>query len=128
MMNVSASVHVSFRDCCVPLRCAGLVASLQANELPNPVVEVCVSGNHAYKAYEIAAARTLQVIAHRHDLLAEMCNACEIVVRSHECLRRQIQDSHMSVELADFRSVGCLVLVLLASAVQERCSTLHASK
>ena len=37
------------------------MASLQANDLPNPVVEVCVLGNPAYHAVEVAAARTLQV-------------------------------------------------------------------
>ena len=40
---------------------AGLVASLQANELPNPVVEVSVVDNPAFRTYEVAAARTLQV-------------------------------------------------------------------
>ena len=41
--------------------CAGLVASLQANELPNPVVEVSVVDNPSFRHYEVAAARTLQV-------------------------------------------------------------------
>ena len=40
---------------------AGLVASLQANELPNPVVDVSVVDNSSFRTYEVAAARTLQV-------------------------------------------------------------------
>lgn len=55
------SIHIFLESEVHGRCCIGLVASLQANDLPNPVVEVCVLDNHAYKAYEIAAARTLQV-------------------------------------------------------------------
>lgn len=37
--------------------CAGVMAALQANDLPNPVVEVGVSEE---QRYSVAAARTLQ--------------------------------------------------------------------
>ena len=51
----------------VPRLHAGLVASLQANELPNPVVEVSVVDNPAFRTYEVAAARTLQVTKESHN-------------------------------------------------------------
>ena len=52
---------------------AGLVASLQANELPNPVVEVAVVNNPAFRTYEVAAARTLQVM---RQCLGTYCGSC----------------------------------------------------
>ena len=57
---------------------AGLVASLQANDLPNPVVEVCVLGNAAYHAVEVAAARTLQVGLPSRSFI------CAMALRVHE--------------------------------------------
>lgn len=44
----------------VTWRCAaaGVIAALQANDLPNPVVEVGVANS---QKYAVAAARTLQV-------------------------------------------------------------------
>lgn len=45
-------------NCCI--FAAGVVAALQANDLPNPVVEIGVAGS---QKYAVAAARTLQVIA-----------------------------------------------------------------
>lgn len=60
MQQCLIAASATFQEHHFPFRCAGVVAALQANDLPNPVVQVGVENS---QKYAVAAARALQVIA-----------------------------------------------------------------
>ncbi len=65
---------------------AGVMATLQANDLPNPVVEVSISDS---QKYAVAAARTLQVrFGQSHMLCFAIadCNMQHVTCRFAECI------------------------------------------